>query len=83
MNEIVCYNHCTKNEASTICFFKLFFKRVSKHDQAYNFAFRQKLELLQHNASLAITDAIRITSKGNFTRTWVLNQFNQGVGIEN
>ena len=33
------------------------------YDQAYNASFHQKLELLQHNACLAITGAIRGTSR--------------------
>ena len=33
------------------------------HDQAYNASFHQKLELLQYNACLAITGAIRATSR--------------------
>ena len=33
------------------------------YDQAYNASFHQKLELLQYNASLAITGAIRATSR--------------------
>ena len=38
------------------------------YDQAYNASFHQKLELLQYNASLAITRAIRDTSKENYTK---------------
>ena len=34
------------------------------HDQAYNFAFHQKLESFQYNASLAITVTSRETSRG-------------------
>ena len=34
------------------------------YDQAYGALFHQKLELLQHNACLAITGAIRDTSRG-------------------
>ena len=33
------------------------------YDQAYNTSFHQKLELLQYNACLAITGAIRGTSR--------------------
>ena len=33
------------------------------YDQAYNILFNQKLESIQYNASLAITGAIRNTSK--------------------
>ena len=33
------------------------------YDQAYNASFHQKLELLQYNACLAITGAIRATSR--------------------
>ena len=33
------------------------------YDQAYNASFHQKLELLQYNACLAITGAIRDTSR--------------------
>ena len=33
------------------------------YDQAYNTSFHQKLDLLQYNASLAITGAIRGTSR--------------------
>ena len=33
------------------------------YDQAYNASFQQKLELLQYNACLAITGAIRSTSR--------------------
>ena len=32
------------------------------HDQAYNASFQQKIELLKHNACLAITGAVRGTS---------------------
>ena len=38
------------------------------YDQAYNASFHQKLELLQYNASLAITRAIRDTSKESYTK---------------
>ena len=34
------------------------------YDQAYNASFNQKLELLQYNACLAITEAIRGISRG-------------------
>ena len=35
------------------------------YDQSYNTSFHQRLESLQYNAALAITDAIRGTSKEN------------------
>ena len=38
------------------------------YDQAYNTSFHQKLELLQYNACLAITGAIRGTSKENYMK---------------
>ena len=38
------------------------------HDQAYNATFRQKLELIQYNAFLALTGAIRGTSKEKFMK---------------
>ena len=33
------------------------------HDQAYNLSFREKLELIQYNAALALTGAIRSSSR--------------------
>ena len=36
------------------------------YDQAYNTSFHKKLESIQYNAALAITGAIRRTSKQNF-----------------
>ena len=53
------------------------------HDQAYNFAFHQKLESCQYNASLAISGTIGGTSKKDSTGNWVLNHFNEGDGTEN
>ena len=38
------------------------------YDQAYNMYFHQKLEFIQYNACLAITGAIRGTSKENLYR---------------
>ena len=38
------------------------------YDQAYNTSFHQKLELLQYNACLAITGAIRDTSRENLMK---------------
>ena len=35
------------------------------YDRTYNESFHQKMELLQYNAVLAITGAIRITSREN------------------
>ena len=34
------------------------------YDQAYNASFHPKLDSIQYNAALAITGAIRVTSKG-------------------
>ena len=34
------------------------------YDEAYNMPFHHKLESIQYNPSLAITGAIRVTSKG-------------------
>ena len=38
------------------------------YDQAYNMSFHQKMEFIQYNACLAITGAIRGTSKENLYR---------------
>ena len=37
------------------------------YEQAFNSSFHEKLESIQYNASLAITGAIRGTSRENFT----------------
>ena len=42
------------------------------HDQAYNFAFHQKLEPFQYNASVAITGTSRGTSKEKIHQELVL-----------
>ena len=39
-------------------------------DQAFNNSFHQRLESIQYNAALAITGAIRGTSKKTLSRTW-------------
>ena len=36
------------------------------YDQTYNATFHQKLEMIQYNACLALTGAVRGTSKENF-----------------
>ena len=43
------------------------------HDQAYNFAFHQKIESFQYNVSLAIIGITRGTSRENV---------HQGLGFE-
>ena len=40
------------------------------HDKAYNASFYQNLEKIQYNSGLAITGAIRGTSKENFTKNY-------------
>ena len=45
------------------------------HDQAYNFAFHQKLESFQYNASLAITATISGNSREKL-KNLALNHFN-------
>ena len=55
------------------------------HDQAYNFAFHQKLESFQYNASLVITVTIRGTgelAEKKSSRNSALNHLNQGDGAE-
>ena len=42
------------------------------HDQAYNLSFHQKLELIQYNAALALTGAIRGSSREKFYQEKVL-----------
>ena len=37
------------------------------HDQAFNSSFHQKLDSVQYNAALAVTGAVRGTSKENYT----------------
>ena len=54
--------------AALIAIYKALFRHHLDHgdilyDQTYNISFRQKLESIQYNARLAITGAIRGTSK--------------------
>ena len=41
------------------------------YDQVYNMSFHHKLKSIQYNACLAITGAMRGTSKKKFTKNWV------------
>ena len=47
------------------------------YDQTYNYSFHQKMESIQHNASFAITGAIRGTSSGTFYRELGLESLQQ------
>ena len=40
------------------------------YDQSYKSSFYEKLELIQYNAALAVTDAIRGAILKTFTRSW-------------
>ena len=53
------------------------------YDQAYNISFHQKLELLQYNACLGITGAIRGTSREKLYEELVRNPSDYVVGSEN
>ena len=53
------------------------------YDQAYNKSFHQKLELLQQNACLAITGAIRGTPREKLYEELVWSSFNYAFGTEN
>ena len=53
------------------------------YDQTFNMSFQQKMETIQDNAALAITDAIRGSSRENFTKNYAWRLFNSDVGIEN
>ena len=46
-------------------------------------SFQQKMEAIQDNAALAMTDAIRGSSRENFTKNYAWRLFNSDVGIEN
>ena len=51
--------------------------------EAYNESFNQKLKSIQYNACLALSGAIRGSSRENFTINWGWNPFNVDVGIGN
>ena len=52
------------------------------YDRAYNTSFHQNIESVQYNAALAITAAVRGTSREKpYQET--LNLFNKDAGIEN
>ena len=53
------------------------------YDQAYNSAFHDKLESIQYNVCLAITDTIRGTSIEKVYQELALNLLNPDVGLEN
>ena len=53
-----------------------------QNQQAYDSAFHDKLESVQHNASLVITDAGELQQK-NYTKNQAQNLLNPGVGSEN
>ena len=70
--------HNLLSRSALITIYKAFVRLHLDHgdilyDQAYNMSFHQKLESIQHNAYLSITDAIRGTSK---------EKLYQDVGLE-
>ena len=52
------------------------------YDQAFNNLFKEKLESFQYNACLALTGAIRVTSKGKVYQEWDWSSFEIDVGVE-
>ena len=64
----------TRPRLSLLIIYKLFIKPHLDYgdiiyDQAYDASFQQKVESIQYNAALAITGAIRGTSKRNFLKS--------------
>ena len=53
------------------------------YDQHYNNSFRQKLELIQYNAALPITGALRGSSTEKLHQELGLESLKQRVGLEN
>ena len=56
---------------------------LTLYDQAYNASFNQKLELLKYTACLAITGAIRGTSREKLHEEQASSLFKNVVGSEN
>ena len=52
-------------------------------DQAFNNSFRQRLESIQYNAALAITGAIRRTSRKSSIKSFVSSPYDPEDGFEN
>ena len=53
------------------------------YDRAYNTSFHQNIESIQYNPALAITGAVRGTSRENSIKSYALNLFNKNAGKEN
>ena len=53
------------------------------YDWAYNTSFHQKIKSLQHNTALAITGAVRRTSREKLYQELGFEYFNKNSGIEN
>ena len=52
------------------------------YDQAFNNLFKEKLESIQYNACLALTRAIRGTSKEKSIKNWDWSPFEIDAGVE-
>ena len=52
------------------------------YDQVFNNLFKEKLESFQYNACLALTGAIRGTSKEKIYQEWDWSSFEIDVGVE-
>ena len=52
------------------------------YDQAFNNLFKEKLESFQYNTCLALTGAIRGTSKEKIYQEWDWSFFEIDVGVE-
>ena len=70
---------------SLITIYKAFIRHFGDviFDQVFNNFFHQRLESIQYNAALAITEAIRGTSKEKFIRNLVSRFCNPEDGFEN
>ena len=65
-------------------FIRLHLKHVDiVYDKLNNEAFINKFEKAQYNAALAITDAIRGTSRKKFYAKLVLESLKLSIGLEN
>ena len=53
------------------------------YDKALNASFHQKIESIQYNACLTITDAVRGSSREKFIKSWIWNHSNIDSGIKN
>ena len=85
INTTIGFLHKLQNlipRSSLLTIYKAFVRPHLDHDiiydEAYNASFHQKLEKFQYNACLAMTGAIRGTSKENFYQEFGFKSFQLG-----